>query len=175
MKKEKIGICWDKDSFDEESQQNTPARIEKFMQELENKRDFKFTVFDNEMNYDQMIILKDIKFVSFCSHHLLPFFGKAQIGYIPNGKICGISKLARVVEKFAAKPQIQENMTHEIMNYIVEKLLPAGVIVVVEAEHLCMTSRGVKSPESKMITSAISGIFQKDGNAKREFFALIKE
>lgn len=172
---DKIGIDWELDYFNDEELENTPDRIKKYLEELSDKRDFHFTVFDNVMNYDQMIILKDIKFVSFCSHHLLPFFGKAHIGYIPNGKICGISKLARVVEKFSSKPQIQENMTHEILNHIEENLTPDGVIVVIEAEHLCMTSRGVKSPESKMITSAISGVFKTDGEAKREFLSLIKE
>jgi GTP cyclohydrolase I len=176
MDEENIGIVWNKKCFDEESQKNTPDRIKRFMQELKDKQDFKFTVFDNDKHYNDMVILKNINFMSFCSHHLLPFTGIAHVGYIPaqDGKICGISKLARTVDKFASMPQLQERMTYEIANFLVEKLEPEGVIVVVEATHMCISERGVKKTESIMITSAVRGIFKTDENVKEEFLKLIK-
>jgi GTP cyclohydrolase I len=103
--------------FTNEELTNTPLRIARFMQEWKSKKEFNFTVFNNE-NYDQMILLKDIEFASLCAHHLLPFHGKVHIGYIPDKKICGISKLARVVDMFASKPQIQEGMTQEIADFL---------------------------------------------------------
>lgn len=157
--------------FDEESLQNTPKRIKRFMEEWERNKEFNFTTFDNP-NYDQMVILKDIDFYSLCEHHLLPFYGKAHIGYIPDKKICGISKLARVVDKFASKPQLQERLTQEIADFIEEKLQPQGVMVVIEGIHLCMRMRGVKKPNSVMVTSAIKGVFKKQ-DAREEFLRLI--
>ena len=159
--------------FNEEELKNTPKRIERFKKELKKKADFKFTTFKNP-NYDQMIILKDIEFFSFCSHHLLPFIGKAHIGYIPSKKICGISKLARVVDKFASKPQLQERMTEEIADYLEQKLSPLGIMVVIEAQHLCMKMRGVKKQNAKMVTSAIRGVFYHN-DVKQEFLKLIEK
>ena len=157
--------------FDEESKRNTPKRIERFKKEWKKNQNFKFTIFDNP-GYDQMIILKDIDFYSLCEHHLLPFYGKIHIGYIPNKKICGISKLARTVDKFASKPQLQERLTQEIADYIEKKLKPQGVIVIVEGIHLCMRMRGIKKDNAVMITSAIRGSF-KNLETRQEFFALL--
>jgi len=161
--------------FDEESLKNTPKRIERFKEEWKKAQNFKFTTFENP-NYDQMIILKDIDFYSLCQHHLLPFYGKAHIGYIPDKKICGISKLARVVDKFASKPQLQERLTQEIADFIEKRLKPKGVMVVIEGIHLCMRMRGVKKPNSVMVTSAIRGVFRNppEGyNPREEFLKLI--
>lgn len=159
--------------FSEEELKNTPDRIKRFLDEWRGNDKFKFTVFDNP-GYDQMIILKDIDFASLCSHHLLPFIGKVHIGYIPAKKICGISKLARVVDKFASRPQVQENLTQQIADFIVEQLKPIGVMVVIEAQHQCMQIRGVKKANSIMVTSAIKGVFKEDKKTRMEFMELIK-
>jgi len=170
-----IGMFWDIEDFDEESKQNTPDRIKRFMQELKDKQEFKFTVFDNEEQYNDMVILKNIRFMSFCSHHLLPFTGIAHVGYIPdpNGKICGLSKLARTVDKFASKPQLQERMTCEIADFLIEKLAPQGVMVVVKATHMCMSERGVSKPNAVMVTSAVRGFFKEKPEVRQEFLRLI--
>lgn len=160
--------------FSEEELRNTPDRIKRFLDEWAANDSFKFTVFNNP-GYDQMIILKDIDFASVCSHHLLPFLGKAHIGYIPAKKICGISKLARVVDKFASRPQIQENLTQQIADFITKELEPIGVMVVLEAQHQCMQIRGVKKPNSIMVTSAIKGLFKEDEKARMEFMELIRK
>jgi GTP cyclohydrolase IA len=158
--------------FNEEEKENTPKRIRRFLKELKGNEKFNFTVFPNP-GYDQMVILKDIDFYSMCSHHMLPFHGVAHIGYIPSDKICGISKLARVVMKYASNPQIQERMTQEIANFIQEQLSPKGVMVVVEATHLCMCMRGIKRKQSVMITSSLKGAF-KEEKVRAEFMGLIK-
>lgn len=162
------------DLFGEEELTNTPDRIRRFLKEWENNDKFKFTVFDNP-GYDQIIILKNIDFASVCSHHLLPFLGKAHIGYIPGKKICGISKLARVVDKFASRPQIQERLTQQIADFIIDELDPIGVMVVIEAHHQCMGIRGVKKANAVMVTSAIKGLFKEDGKARAEFMELIRK
>ena len=159
--------------FGEEELKNTPDRIKRFFVEWESNDKFKFTTFENP-GYDQIIILKNIDFASVCSHHLLPFIGKAHIGYIPGDKICGISKLARVVNKFASRPQIQERLTHQIADFINKELKPVGVMIVIEAQHQCMTIRGVRKPNSVMVTSAIKGLFKVDGKARAEFMELIR-
>ena len=129
-----------------------------------------------EIGHREMVILKDIPFYSMCEHHLLPFYGVAHIGYIPNeeGRIIGISKLARVVEIVAKRPQLQERMTTEIADAIVGGLKPSGVAVVVQAEHLCMIMRGVKKPGSNIITSAIRGAFLHKPESRAEFFSLLQ-
>ena len=123
-----------------------------------------------------MVILRDIPFYSMCEHHLLPFYGVAHIGYIPNteGRIIGISKLARVVEIIAKRPQLQERMTTQIADAIDETIKPDGVAVVIQAEHLCMIMRGIKKPGSNVITSAIRGLFRRRAASRAEFFSLIQ-
>jgi GTP cyclohydrolase I len=123
-----------------------------------------------------MVVLRDIPFYSMCEHHLLPFYGVAHIGYIPNeeGRIVGISKLARVVEIISKRPQLQERMTTEIADTIMDAIKPDGVAVVIQAEHLCMIMRGIKKPGSNVITSAIRGIFKRKAASRAEFFSIIQ-
>ncbi len=129
-----------------------------------------------ELGHREMVILKDIPFYSMCEHHLLPFYGVAHVGYIPNdeGRIVGISKLARVVETIARRPQVQERMTTEIADAVAEGIKAVGVAVVVQAEHLCMVMRGIKKPGSNVITSAIRGSFHSNPASRAEFFSLIQ-
>ena len=129
-----------------------------------------------EEGHREMVVVKDIPFYSMCEHHLLPFYGVAHIGYVPNaeGRVVGISKLARVVEIVARRPQLQERMTTEIADAIVDGLKPEGVVVVIQAEHLCMMMRGIKKPGSNVITSAIRGLFQRRPASRAEFFSLIQ-
>jgi GTP cyclohydrolase I len=127
-----------------------------------------------EEGHDEMVILRDIPFYSLCEHHFLPFHGVAHVGYIPDGSVVGISKLARVVELFAKRPQLQERLTGQIADCIMEALKPDGVAVVVEAEHLCMTMRGVKKPGSRMVTSAMRGYFKQRTVTRSEFLALVR-
>jgi len=159
--------------FNKEELANTPKRIRKYYKELKNSSKFNFKVFDNQ-SYNQMIILKDIEFASLCSHHLLPFIGKAHVGYLPNKKICGISKLARALDKFASKPQLQERLTNDLAKFLQKQLSPLGVIVVIEAQHDCMRIRGIKKQNAVMITSAITGVFRENiSQARHEFLELI--
>jgi len=129
-----------------------------------------------ELGHREMVIVKDIPFYSMCEHHLLPFFGVVHVGYVPDitGRVVGISKLARVVEVIARRPQIQERMTTQIADAIDEGLGPQGVAVVVQAEHMCMVMRGVKKPGSNIITSAIRGMFRNRPASRAEFFSLIQ-
>ena len=129
-----------------------------------------------ELGHREMVILKDIPFYSMCEHHLLPFFGVVHVGYIPDisGRVVGISKFARVVEIFARRPQIQERMTTQIADAIMEGLQPQGAAVVIQAEHLCMVMRGVKKPGTNIITSAIRGSFRQKAASRAEFFSLIQ-
>lgn len=160
--------------FTDEALENTPTRHEKFLAEWEGVNDvFDFTTFPNE-GYDQIILLKNIEFASLCEHHLLPFHGSAHIGYIPIDLICGISKLARVVDKYACCPQLQERLTQQIANFLWDNLQPKGVMVTIEAAHDCMRIRGVKKQNSMMVTSALKGVFSTDEKARVEFLSLIK-
>jgi GTP cyclohydrolase I len=129
-----------------------------------------------ELGHREMVILKDVPFYSMCEHHFLPFYGVVHIGYIPNdeGRVVGISKLARVVEIIAKRPQIQERMATEIADAIVDGIDPAGVAVVIQAEHLCMVMRGIKKPGSSVITSALRGNFRKKAASRAEFLSLIQ-
>ena len=129
-----------------------------------------------EAGHREMVILRDIPFYSMCEHHLLPFYGVAHIGYIPdvNGRIVGISKLARVLEIITKRPQIQERMTSEIADAIMDGLKPSGVVVVVQAEHLCMIMRGIKKPGSHIVTSALRGTFHTHPETRTEFFSLLQ-
>lgn len=126
-------------------------------------------------DHEEMVMVKDIPFYSICEHHLVPFAGKAHVVYIPTkGKITGLSKLIRVVEGFAKRPQVQERLTGEIADCLMTKLKPRGVLVVVEAEHLCMSMRGVKKPGTVAVTSAVRGVFRQDAKSRSEALALIK-
>ena len=129
-----------------------------------------------EEGHREMVIVRDIPFYSMCEHHLLPFYGVAHIGYIPdiNGRVVGLSKLARVVEIIASRPQIQERMATEIADAIMDGLKPSGVAVIVQAEHLCMIMRGVKKPGSNIITSALRGAFRTHPDSRAEFFSLLQ-
>lgn len=122
----------------------------------------------------EMVVEKDIVFYSTCEHHLMPFYGKAHVAYIPDGRVVGLSKLARTVEVYARRPQIQEQMTAQIADAVMEHLGPWGVMVMVEAEHMCMTMRGVKKPGSKTVTVSVRGIFEEDEKLQERFFRMVK-
>jgi GTP cyclohydrolase IA len=162
---------------DREGLRETPRRIAQMYEEIfsgltADPAEFLKVSFDE--GHDEMVILRDVPFYSVCEHHLLPFHGKAHVGYIPRGNIVGISKIARVVEAFAKRPQVQERLTCEIAESIFQHLQPDGVAVVVEAEHLCMTMRGVRKPGSSVITSAVRGTFESSAVTRSEFLALVR-
>jgi GTP cyclohydrolase IA len=127
-----------------------------------------------EEGHEEMVVMKDIPFYSLCEHHFLPFHGKVHVGYVPSGRIVGVSKLARVVDSLARRPQLQERLTTEIADTLVTGLEPQGVAVVIEAEHLCMTMRGIRKPGSKVVTSATRGIFRRKAATRAEFFSIIQ-
>jgi len=127
-----------------------------------------------EEKYDELVVLRDIPFHSMCEHHLLPFMGRAHVAYLPDGMVVGISKLARVIDSFAHRPQLQERLTNQIADIIMEKLKPKGVAVVLEAEHTCMIIRGVKKPGSVMITSALRGICKTNPSTRSEVMSLLR-
>jgi len=151
---------------------NTPKRVANMYEELLEAPDLKYTIFE-ETNYKDIVLLKDIEFNSMCEHHLLPFYGKVHIAYIPNGKIIGISKLARIVEKYAKRLQVQERMTEQILKDIQENLETEDVAVYIEARHMCMIARGVKKQNAKTVTAKFTGIFN-ENEKKNEFYNLIK-
>lgn len=123
--------------------------------------------------YDEVVLLRDIDFHSLCEHHLLPFHGQAHVAYLPDGKVVGLSKLARTVDAYARRPQVQERMTCQIADALMKHLAPKGVVVVIEAEHLCMKMRGVQKPNGTMVTSAVRGTFRDSGAARAEVMSLI--
>ena len=125
--------------------------------------------------HQEMVILKDIPFYSMCEHHFLPFHGVAHVGYIPKERVAGVSKIARVVETLARRPQMQERLTSQVADALMQGLNPTGVAVVIEAEHLCMTMRGVKKPGSRMVTSANRGLFRTNSATRAEFFSLVRK
>jgi GTP cyclohydrolase I len=127
-----------------------------------------------EVGHHEMVILKDIPFYSICEHHLMPFHGVAAVGYIPDGTIVGLSKIARLVDVYARRPQVQEQLTSQVADTLMEVLDPDGVAVIIEAEHLCMTQRGVRKPGSRMVTSATRGRFRKSDVTRAEFLALVR-
>lgn len=165
------------ESFEREGLQGTPGRVDRAYNELFGG--YKLKVEDilkttfQEGACDEMVILKNITGYSTCEHHILPFSYVAHVGYIPSGKVVGISKLARLTEMFAQRLQIQEKMTTQIADAIVEHLEPKGAMVVIEGQHLCMKARGVKQSEAVMVTSAVRGIFKEDVKSRNEFLALI--
>jgi GTP cyclohydrolase I len=155
-----------------EGLRETPRRVAEAMEELlagYEKREEDFTVFETDS--DGVVILRDIPIFSFCEHHLLPFIGKAHIAYLPNGKIAGVSKLVRTVEKYARRLQVQERLTKEIADELMERLNPKGLIVLIEAEHLCMTLRGVRSTGSVVVTYQARGIYE-DESLSRSILSL---
>ena len=163
---------------DREGLQETPRRVADFYEEvfdgLHRDPAERLSAIFNE-DHEEMVIVRDISFQSMCEHHLLPFYGKAHVAYIPRaGRVVGLSKLARVVEDFSRRPQLQERLTTQIADLLMEKLDPHGVLVVVEAEHMCMTMRGVRKPGSTTVTSAVRGVFQTDNATRAEAMALIR-
>lgn len=159
-----------------EGLQDTPKRVEKMIKKVFGGygRDPKdvITTFDGE-NYDEMVVVKDIEFFSMCEHHMMPFFGKVHIAYIPGKKILGLSKFARVTEIFARRLQNQERLTQQIADALHEALNPRGVAVVIEAKHLCMMARGVEKQNSEVTTSALRGLFKKNTDTRNEFLKLV--
>jgi len=156
----------------------TPARVARMYEEIfagysVDPREVMGVTFDEQ--HEELVIIKDIVYYSQCEHHMAPFFGKIHVGYLPSGKIAGLSKFARLVEAVTRRLQVQERITSEIADILVEVLHPRGVMVIVEGEHLCMCARGVKKPGSKTVTSAVRGRFASDSALRSEFLALVKE
>jgi GTP cyclohydrolase IA len=161
-----------------EGLRKTPARVARMYEEIcvglnTDPAEYFETTFDEGQR--DMVLVKDIPFYSICEHHLVPFFGKAHVAYIPaaDGRICGISKLARLVEAFARRPQVQERLTTQIAECLTQQLAPQGVMVVMQAEHLCMSMRGVQKPGSKTVTSAVRGVFERNAATRSEALSLI--
>jgi GTP cyclohydrolase I len=156
----------------------TPERMEKSMAFL--TRGYKMDVTDVlhealfDVDYDEMVIVKDVEFFSMCEHHLLPFFGKAHVAYVPNGKVIGLSKIPRLVDVFARRLQVQERLTRQIGEAITEAINPQGVAVILEAQHLCMMMRGVEKQHSLTVTSAMLGVFKTQLQTRNEFLSLVR-
>lgn len=162
-----------------EGLEGTPRRIERMFQEItvgyrQNPSEIARKAI-YEIAYDEMVLVKDIEFYSLCEHHLLPFFGRCHVAYIPNGKIIGISKIPRIIEVFSRRLQMQERMTVQIADLLRETLSPKGVAVVTKGYHLCMAMRGVEKSRANMITSSMNGLFRSDERSRTEFLSLIKE
>jgi GTP cyclohydrolase I len=155
-----------------ESLTDTPGRMARAYNELLTPRDFDLRTFPNDEGYQQLVIEREISFQSLCEHHFLPFVGRAYVAYLPGERILGLSKLARVVEMFAHRPQVQERLTQQVADWLNEQLHPKGVGVVLTAEHLCMTLRGARAAGSRTITSALHGLLLNDSRAREEFFSL---
>jgi GTP cyclohydrolase I len=126
-----------------------------------------------DVAYDEMVVVRDIEFYSLCEHHLLPFFGKAHVGYLPNGRVIGLSKIPRAVDMFAHRLQVQERLTQQVATFLMERLEPKGVACVIEATHLCTVMRGVRKQEATMVTSAMLGTFRRDAKTRAEFLTFI--
>ena len=172
-------IGWAGDDPDREGLHDTPARVARAYRELfagyaEDPRRHLERTFEEVGGYDELIVLRDVRFVSVCEHHMLPVVGRAHVGYLPDRRVVGISKLARVVEGYARRLQIQERMTSDIAAAIAEVLQPKGVGVVVEAEHSCMTLRGVNAPASSLTTSRLLGALRDDPRTRDEFLRLAR-
>jgi GTP cyclohydrolase I len=159
-----------------EGLRDTATRVAKMYTDLfqglhANPRDYLTVLFDEQ--HDEMVLVKDVPFYSMCEHHLLPFYGKAHVAYIPRGKVVGLSKIVRVVEAFARRPQVQERLTSQIADLLMDTLDAYGVAVVVEASHTCMTMRGVKKPGANVVTSVMRGIFKTNQATRSEFMSLV--
>lgn len=171
-------IVWAGEDPEREGLVDTPRRVVKAFEEFFSgysidPTEYLARTFEETDGYDEMIVLRDIAFISHCEHHILPVIGKAHVAYLPNKRVVGISKLARVVEAFAKRLQIQERMTAQIANAIEEALQPRGIAVVIEAEHQCMTTRGVMKPGVSMVTSRMLGAFREDAKTRLEFESII--
>ena len=155
-----------------EDLRETPARMARAYAELFSARPLRLTTFANDEGYDELVLARAIPFRTVCEHHLLPFFGVAHVGYLPGDRIVGLSKLARLVEHFAARPQVQERLTKQVADCLAARLRAPGVGVVLEAEHSCMTLRGVRAHGAKTVTSTLLGALRADPRSRAEFFAL---
>jgi GTP cyclohydrolase I len=158
-----------------ESLRGTPRRMAEAYAELLTPEPFDLTTFPNDGGYDELVVARSIPFHSLCEHHMLPFIGVAHVGYLPGERIIGLSKLARVVEKFARALQVQERLTKQVGDWLHDQLQPKGVGVVLEAEHLCMSLRGVQKPGARTVTSALHGLIRDDARTRQEFLALAHE
>ena len=175
----RILIEWAGDDPDREGLRDTPGRVARAYRELfagyeADPRDYLARTFEEVGGYDELVMLRDIRVVSFCEHHMLPFLGRAHVGYLPSDRVVGISKLARVVHGFSRRLQIQEKLTAEIAGAICDILRPKGVGVVIVSEHSCMTMRGVNTPGSRLTTSHLLGEVRDDPRTRAEFFELVK-
>lgn len=171
-------IRWAGDDPRREGLEDTPARVVRSYEEFydgykHDPEEILRTTFEETEGYDEMVVLKAIDFHSHCEHHMVPIIGKAYVAYLPDKRVVGISKLARVVETYAKRLQIQEKMTAQIANAINDVLKPRGVAVIVEAEHQCMTTRGIHKPGVSMVTSTMLGAFRDDASTRREFLAIV--
>src|ERR1700754_2971295 len=174
----RVLIEWAGDDPDREGLLETPGRVARSYRELfagyeTDPRDYLAKTFEEVAGYDELVILKDIPVVSFCEHHMLPFIGKAHVGYLPSNRVVGISKLARVVRGFGRRLQIQEKLTAEVARAIQDILKPKGVSVVIVSEHSCMTMRGVNTPGTRLTTSSLLGDVRDDPRTRQEFFDLV--
>src|SRR5438445_7761314 len=172
-------LRWAGDDPEREGLAETPARVAKAFDDWfsgygQNPEEYLARTFEEIEGYDDMVILKDIRFESHCEHHLAPIIGRVHVGYLPTKRVVGISKLARVVEAYARRLQVQEKMNAQIANTIEKVLQPKGVAVVIEAQHQCMTTRGVHKPGVTMVTSTMLGAFRQDSRTRREFLAMIR-
>ncbi len=158
--------------LDSESTRETPRRMAAAYAEMFSPRPFDLTTFPNDQGYDELVLARSIPVQSVCEHHLLPFVGVAHVGYLPGERIVGLSKLARVVEMFARRPQVQERLTQQVADWLRDELSPRGVGVVVEAEHLCMSVRGVRAAGASTVTSALHGLLRDRPESRAEFLAL---
>ncbi len=175
----RVLIEWAGDDPTREGLLETPRRVAKAYRELfagydENPREYLEKTFQQVGGYDELIVLRDIRVVSFCEHHMLPFTGKAHVGYLPTNRVVGISKLSRVVNAFARRLQIQEKLTAEIADAIQDILEPRGVGVMIESEHQCMSMRGVNTPGSNLVTSRLMGVVRDDPRTREEFLRLAR-
>ena len=154
---------------------DTPRRVAESFTEMLTPREFDLTTFPNDEHYDELVLARSIPVQSLCEHHMLPFTGIAHVGYLPGERILGLSKLARVVELFARDLQVQERLTVQVANWLQEHLAPRGVGVVIEAEHMCMSLRGVQARGSRTITSSVQGVLRENAASRQEFFMLTRD
>jgi GTP cyclohydrolase I len=160
--------------LDSDHLRETPRRVAKAYAELLTPRPFNATTFPNDEGYDELVLVRDIPFRSLCMHHMLPFQGSAHVAYLPGERIVGLSRLGRVVDMFAHDLQVQERLTTQVADWLEQVLEPRGVGVIVEAEHLCMSMRGVQKPGSRTVTSALRGLIKDDARTRQEFLSLIR-